>query len=192
MKIYLASRSPRRCQLLRQIGVEYELLDVDMDESWNGIETAGDYVCRIASEKAAAGKQQIVDSIPVLAADTAVVLNGTILGKAETPAMARNMLRQLSGKRHQVLSAVTVIAGGQSHTLLNENNVTFASLSGPGIDQYCQAGEPIGKAGGYAIQGRAAIFIERLEGSYSGVMGLPLYETNQLLMSLATERARSP
>ena len=190
MKIYLASRSPRRWELLQQVGVEYELVDININESRNGIETPKDYVFRIASEKAAAGKQQIVDNVPVLAADTAVVLNGTILGKAETPVMAKNMLQQLSGKRHQVLSAVTVIADGQSHTLLNENKVTFASLSDSDIEQYCQTDEPIGKAGGYAIQGKAAIFIERLEGSYSGVMGLPLYETNQLLMSLAAERTR--
>ncbi len=185
--IYLASRSPRRRELLDQIGIHYELVDVDIDESWNGEELPADYVCRIAKEKARAGKAQVDDNMPLLAADTAVVLDNIILGKAETLDTARDMLKRLSGKSHTVLSAVTLI-NDQERTLLSESRVTFKQLSEEEIDWYCETREPLGKAGGYAIQGNAGAFIERLEGSYSGVMGLPLYETSQLLDSPATLR----
>lgn len=180
MKITLASRSPRRRELLEQIGVEYEVVDIDIDESWDGIEIAEDYVCRIAREKARAGKTLLKSNLPILAADTAVVLDGHILGKAENRTDAVAMLQQLSGKTHEVLSAVTVI-NSDEQTKLNISKVTFKSLSKKEIEDYCNTDEPIGKAGGYAIQGKAAVFIERLEGSYSGVMGLPLFETRQLL-----------
>lgn len=180
MKIYLASRSPRRRHLLEQIGVDYELVDVDVNEDWNGEEAAADYVCRIAIEKARAGHARISESMPLLAADTAVVLGDRILGKAATTAEAGQMLRALSGKSHRVLSAVTVI-DEQERTLLSTSSVFFRPLDEQEIRAYCDTAEPIGKAGGYAIQGLAAVFIEKLEGSYSGVMGLPLFETYELL-----------
>lgn len=180
MKILLASRSPRRRELLKQIGVEFEVLDVDVDESWDGKETPEEYVRRIAVEKACAGKKLAHENLPVLAADTAVVLDGHILGKAENKDEAIAMLERLSGKTHDVLSAVTVITE-QTHSRLSISRVTFKDLGKKEIDNYCSSDEPIGKAGGYAIQGRAAVFIERLEGSYSGVMGLPLFETQELL-----------
>lgn len=180
MKVALASRSPRRRELLDQIGVEYDIIDIDIDENWDGVESTEDYVCRIAREKARAGKSLVKDNLPILAADTAVVLDGHILGKAENKDDAIAMLKQLSGKTHEVLSAVTVI-NTQEQTRINISKVTFKSLSDKEIEDYCNSDEPIGKAGGYAIQGKAAVFIERLKGSYSGVMGLPLFETQQLL-----------
>ncbi|MBL1142075.1 MAG: septum formation inhibitor Maf [Proteobacteria bacterium] len=180
MKVALASRSPRRRELLEQIGIAYEVINIDIDESWNQMEMPEDYVCRIAIEKARAGKAQLNNDLPVLAADTAVVLDGRILGKAENRNDAIAMLEKLSGKTHEVLSAVTVI-NSRERTKVNTSKVTFKSLKKEEIEHYCDTEEPIGKAGGYAIQGKAAIFIERLEGSYSGVMGLPLFETQQLL-----------
>ena len=184
MNIYLASRSPRRRELLKQIGIDFEVLDVDIDESSHGNETPEDYVRRIALAKARTGKALINENLPVLAADTAVVLNGHVLGKAENKDDAMAMLERLSGKTHEVLSAVTVI-DEQEHTRVNISKVTFKNLSNTEINDYCLTDEPIGKAGGYAIQGKAAVFIARLEGSYSGVMGLPLFETQQLLQGIS-------
>jgi nucleoside triphosphate pyrophosphatase len=183
MKIYLASRSPRRSELLKQIGIEFEVVDIDIDESWDGNEKPEDYVKRIALEKARAGNAFSDEDFPVLAADTAVILDEQILGKAENKEDAVTMLNKLSGKTHTVLSAVSLIHKHEK-SLLNISKVTFKKLSKKDITDYCNTDEPIGKAGGYAIQGRAATFIERLEGSYSGVMGLPLFETNKLLSSL--------
>ncbi len=179
MKIYLASKSPRRRELLKQIGVDFEVINVEIDETWDGYEKPEDYVRRIAMDKARVGKSLVNNDFPVLAADTAVVLDNHILGKAKNKDDAIAMLERLSGKTHEVLSAVTMI-DTQEHTRVNISKVTFKDLSKKEMDDYCNSDEPIGKAGGYAIQGKAAIFIERLEGSYSGVMGLPLYETQQL------------
>lgn len=183
MKIYLASRSPRRSELLHQIDIEFEVVDIDIDESWDGKEKPERYVQRIALEKARAGNAFSNEDYPVLAADTAVILDDHILGKAENKEDAISMLGTLSGKTHTVLSAVSLIHENEK-TLLNTNKVTFKKLTKKEISDYCETGEPLGKAGGYAIQGRAAIFIERLEGSYSGVMGLPLFETMRLLSNL--------
>jgi nucleoside triphosphate pyrophosphatase len=182
MKIALASRSPRRRALLEQIGIEFEVIYINIDESWDGDghETPEDYVCRIAIEKARAGKKLVGNDLPILAADTSVVLDGHILGKAESKADAITMLNSLSGKTHHVLSAVCVI-NSQEQTKVSISKVTFKTLSEEEINNYCETDEPLGKAGGYAIQGKAAVFIERLEGSYSGVMGLPLFETMNLL-----------
>ena len=187
MKIYLASRSPRRRELLTQIGIDYELVDVDIDETWDRIEKPADYVCRVAREKAQTAYQNSNKKFPLLAADTAVVLNDRILGKAESIEDAKEMLTKLSGKTHLVLSAVTVIHK-EEQTILSTSAVTFNHLSEDDINDYVNTGEPLGKAGGYAIQGRAAIFIKQLVGSYSGVMGLPLFETYELLGPLITER----
>jgi septum formation protein len=183
MKIYLASRSPRRQELLKQIDVPFEVIDIDIDESWDGIEAPLDYVQRIALQKARAGTGIINEDSPLLAADTAVVLNGHILGKAENKEEAASMLTKLSGKTHTVLTAVSLIHKHEK-TLLSKSNVTFKKLSAAEIADYCETDEPIGKAGGYAIQGRAAAFITHLDGSYSGVMGLPLYESMRLLSEL--------
>ncbi len=181
MKIYLASRSPRRQELLKQIDIDFELLDVEIDELWDGIESPVDYVCRVAKEKAQTAYQHCDKALPLLAADTAVVLNNEILGKAERREDAFTMLQRLSGKTHQVLSAVTVIHQ-QERTILNTNEVSFRHIKEAEIEAYCLTDEPLGKAGGYAIQGHAAVFIKQLVGSYSGVMGLPLYETYKLLI----------
>ncbi len=180
MKIYLASRSPRRRELLKQIGIDFELVDIEVNEDWDGQELAEDYVCRVSREKAHAGVAMVSPDVPLLAADTAVVLDGEILGKADTALMATDMLTRLSGKTHSVLSAVTVVSES-TRTLINESQVSFRPLTAEEIEAYINTGEPLGKAGGYAIQGYAAAFIEKLVGSYSGVMGLPLYETYELL-----------
>ncbi len=180
MKIYLASKSDRRYELLKQMGINFEVVDVDIDESCKENETPITYVRRIAIEKARAGKLLTKNNLPVLAADTVVALDNLILGKAESKEDAINMLEKLSGCTHNVLSAVTVIDKKES-TKININKVTFKKLSKKDINNYCESNEPIGKAGGYAIQGKGVIFIEKLEGSYSGVMGLPLDETHQLL-----------
>ncbi len=184
MKVYLASTSPRRKQLLEQLGIEFELTHVDIDESWDGHETAKTYVQRMALEKARAAKASLQDNLPVLAADTGVVLDHIILGKAENQQDAAEMLTQLSGRTHQVYTAVALI-NDKEQVCLNVNHVSFRPLTEADIQQYCATEEPIGKAGAYAIQGKAAAFIERLEGSYSGVMGLPLYEVAEMFKQLA-------
>lgn len=189
-RIYLASRSPRRRELLSQIGVDHALLDVEVDESWDGEEPPRAHVLRLALEKARRGWAEVATSrpLPVLAADTAVVLDDTILGKAEQIHDAVAMLKRLSGRSHRVYSGVALIdSRGEARSVVNMSRVVFRALSAEEIRAYCETGEPLGKAGGYAIQGRAAAFIERLEGSYSGVMGLPLYETAALLHAAAVQ-----
>ena len=183
MKIYLASKSPRRQELLRQIGIDFEPVDIHIDETWDGVEPAKTYVQRMAREKATAARKIIPGQQPVLAADTVVVLDDRILGKAETKEEARAMLGRLSGRTHHVYSAVALITDSEQGRL-NISRVSFRPLTAGMINIYCETGEPLGKAGAYAIQGRAAAFIERLEGSYSGVMGLPLYETMVMLRSI--------
>jgi len=183
MKIILASRSPRRQQLLAQIGIEFELIDVEVNEDWDGIEIPKNYVQRIALEKACAAKSKVHNKLPILAADTSVVLDNFILGKAETKEEAAEMLGQLSGRMHHVFTAVALITEIEQ-VCLNINHVSFRPLSESDILQYCETEEPLGKAGAYAIQGKAAAFVERLEGSYSGVMGLPLYEVAEMLRKL--------
>lgn len=183
MKINLASTSPRRKQLLEQIGIDFELVDVEIDETWNGKEPAKTYVQRMALEKARAAKSNIQNNLPVLASDTIVVLDSIILGKAGTKEDAINMLRELSGRTHHVYTAVALITETEQ-VCLNINHVSFRPLSETDILQYCETEEPLGKAGAYAIQGKAAAFIERLEGSYSGVMGLPLYEVAEMLKTI--------
>ncbi|MFK8067752.1 MAG: nucleoside triphosphate pyrophosphatase [Gammaproteobacteria bacterium] len=182
MKLYLASKSPRRRELLDQIEVSYECLNIDINEDWDGQEQPRDYVARLALEKAQAGFSQleINDDCAVLGADTSVVLDDHILGKATTEAEAMEMLQRLSGRCHHVYTGVALV-GNDQIVRVNTNRVFFRSLSEKECQLYCQTGEPLGKAGGYAVQGKAAVFIERLEGSYSGVMGLPLYETGLLL-----------
>ena len=182
--IYLASTSPRRRALLEQLGVNYRLMSVVADERVQPGEDAARYVQRLAAAKAETAVRTlgIRPNCPVLAADTAVVAaDGTILGKPADRTAGLVMLAQLSGRSHQVLSAVALWSPAGMRQALSASRVTFRPIAPAEARAYWDTGEPAGKAGGYAIQGRGALFIERLEGSYSGVMGLPLFETAQLL-----------
>lgn len=181
MKLILASASPRRAELLRQLGLSFVVNAVDIDESPIIDEVPESYVKRLALEKARAVKQQYQeDEVLVLGSDTAVIVNGHILGKPDDDQHARQMLRELSGKTHQVLTSVALI-GRQESYVLSRNEVSFKELNDEELAWYVATGESRDKAGAYAIQGKAALFIRRIEGSFSGVMGLPLYETGQLL-----------
>jgi len=183
MKIYLASKSPRRQQLLQQIGLQFEIVEVDIDEHWDSKEHPRVYVERVALEKAKAAKAKINtdQSFVIIGADTSVILDDVVLGKTGNNEQAIAMLTQLSGRLHYVYSSVAVVNKTSEKIKTSISRVYFKPLSEEDIESYCKTGEPIGKAGGYAIQGHAAAFIERLDGSYSGVMGLPLYETAELL-----------
>lgn len=193
--IYLASRSPRRRELLRQIGVSFELLPlrerpgrpVDIDEAPQEAEAAGDYVLRIAAEKARTAAAIVaarrVAPRPVLSADTTVVCDGEILGKPQDVADATRMLARLAGRSHQVMTAVAVGLGETLEMRVSISQVWFRALDAAEIRRYVAGGEPVDKAGAYAVQGLAASFITRIEGSYSGIMGLPLAETAELLRS---------
>ena len=185
--IYLASGSPRRHELLTQIGVDFSILSVDVDESHLEDETPINYVKRVAIAKAKAGWKSVAnqEQRPVLGADTSVVLNDEIMGKPRGQEDARTMLQRLSGVSHQVLTAVAIVSGQQTLCELNISTVTFAELSNADIDWYLATKEGVDKAGSYAIQGLAALFIEQITGSYSGVMGLPLRETGLLLNQIA-------
>lgn len=182
INLCLASRSERRQQLLRQIGVEFSCREADVDEVSLAGEQPAAYVERLAVEKAqdVAG-MAAQEKMAVLAADTAVVLDDRIFGKPVDQEDAREMLQALSGKSHRVFTAVALSVYGKTDTRLSVSEVSVRPLSDALIEQYWQTGEPAGKAGGYAIQGFAAGFIQSLAGSYSGVMGLPLCETVGLL-----------
>jgi len=186
--IYLASGSPRRRVLLRQIGVSYRLIDTAVDETALEDEAPLAYVSRVAAAKANAGWQcsREPDDAPVLAADTAVVLDGSILGKPRDQADALDMLRRLSGRSHEVLTAVALRSAAGLDGRVSRSVVTFRSIDAAEAGAYWDTGEPRDKAGAYAIQGRAAVFIADLRGSYSGVMGLPLFETAELLRAART------
>jgi septum formation protein len=179
-QIILASASPRRQELLDQINVTYNVYPVDIDETPKINEAPLAYVQRIAAEKSAACKARLNPEIPILAADTTVVLGSLIMGKPKDQADALAMLMQLSGKTHQVYSAVSV-RGREHGQAVSMTEVTFKCLSEPEILAYWQSGEPLGKAGSYAIQGLGALFVQAIKGSFSGVVGLPLFETAQLL-----------
>jgi len=192
-RIYLASRSPRRRDLLKQIGVPFELLllredlrrGADVDETPLPDESPGAYVLRIAREKVAMAVRQIayraLPQKPVLAADTTVVFDGQIVGKPDDVEHAARILRALSGREHQVLTAVGVALKEQVEIQISVSSVWFRDLTDVDIRRYCASGEPFDKAGAYAIQGRAGAFVTRIAGSYSGIMGLPLAETTELL-----------
>jgi septum formation protein len=191
--IYLASRSPRRRELLKQLGVKFDPLllrlsgprGADVDETRHPEETAADYVDRVAREKAAFGLQVLgMRSMlhrPVLAADTVVIVDGDVLGKPADRAEAESFLKRLSGRRHEVRTTVALAMEGPLLSETSVTAVTFRALTDDEIQRYCAGPEPYDKAGGYGIQGLAALFIERIEGSYTGVMGLPLYETGRML-----------
>lgn len=192
-EIYLASKSPRRLELLQQMGIACKTVLLredgnrsrDVDESPLPSENPYIYVERMAKMKAEIGvlraRQRALPTMPLLGADTIVVFNGTIFGKPQDPADAKRMLKLLSGTTHEVLTGVAVTDGTR---LLHDtciSRVRFRDLTDAEIDAYIATSEPLGKAGAYAIQGLGAIFVERLEGSYSGVMGLPIFETSMLL-----------
>jgi septum formation protein len=192
-KIYLASKSPRRRELLRQIGVEFELLLL-RDQTPRGPEVSEevlpgekpeDYVTRVTREKAEYASKTMawrrLPMRPILAADTTVVVDGRILGKPVDAAEATEMLKALSGRTHRVLTSVAVHYDEETWQTTQASEVTFGTLTDEMIRAYCATPEPYDKAGGYAVQGIAAVFIESITGSFSGIMGLPLYETAELL-----------
>ena len=186
VQIILASASPRRKELLDQINVSYRVYPVDLDETPWPNEAPLDYVQRVAAEKSAACKAQLNTEIPVLAADTAVILGSVIMGKPKDKADAMAMLTQLSGKTHQVYSAVS-LRGREHGQAVSITEVTFRCLTEQEILAYWHSGEPVDKAGSYAIQGRGGVFIESIKGSFSGVVGLPLFETAELLSKQGIE-----
>ena len=189
--IYLASQSPRRAQLLGQLGVRHKLLLADDDEdaealeAVHGAESPAAYVQRVTGLKLDAAverrKRRGLPDAPVLCADTTVALGRTIFGKPDDAADARRMLGLLSGTTHRVLTAVAVHHGRRRDAALSVSRVRFATLTRLEIARYVECGEPLGKAGAYAVQGAAAAFVEYIGGSYSGIMGLPMFETAQLL-----------
>jgi septum formation protein len=192
--IYLASQSPRRSQLLDQIGVAHTLLlagpdeDAESLEAVRGREAPARYVARVTGLKLDAAvqrlKRQGLAAAPVLCADTTVCLGRDILGKPVDEADAVRILKQLSGQTHRVLTAVAVQKGRQRVSAVSASWVRFAAMSPAQIKAYVASGEPMGKAGAYGVQGRAAAYIEQIRGSYSGIMGLPLFETAALLRSV--------
>jgi septum formation protein len=184
--IYLASASPRRSELLRQIGIAHEVRPVDVDETPRAGEPPARYALRVAEEKARALWQRLAaaERRPVLAADTTVALGATILGKPADRDDAVRILSALSGRTHEVHTAVAVVHEGGADVRVCTSAVSFRALEVAEIERYWATGEPADKAGGYAVQGLGAVFIRHLAGSYSGVMGLPLYETWELLAPL--------
>ncbi|MCG8432420.1 MAG: Maf family protein [Gammaproteobacteria bacterium] len=180
--VYLASASPRRRELLDQIGVPYRLQPADVDETARAGEPPDEFALRMAKQKARTAQTKITDAgRPVLGADTVVSIAGDILGKPASEGHATEMLRRLSGKRHEVTTAVAVVKDAAEYSAVSTSEVEFRELSDAEIAAYLNSGESDDKAGAYAIQGLAAAFIARLQGSYSGVVGLPLFETAELL-----------
>lgn len=192
--IYLASQSPRRRQLLEQLGIQHELLLPDAEEDAESLEAVNPgeapaaYVKRVTQLKLDAAvarmKHRKLPAAPILCSDTTVALGRTIYGKPEGTADAARMLRELAGSTHRVLTAVAVQKGSQRVQALSDSRVTFTDVSLAEIRAYVASGEPMGKAGAYAIQGAAAAFVSHISGSYSGIMGLPMFETAQLLKAL--------
>jgi len=181
--LMLASRSPRRLDLLRQLGLDPRLLDVEVPEFRSAGEPALDYVHRVAREKAGAGLLAVASrpGVVVVAADTEVILDGVVFGKPEDADEAAGMLRRLAGRTHRVATVVWAVSSAREASACSVSEVAIAPLDATVIDAYLATGEWCGKAGAYAVQGRAAAFIAHLSGSYSGVMGLPLFETATLL-----------
>jgi len=191
--IYLASNSPRRRDLLRQMGVRFEVLlfragqraDGDVDETPLPGEDPETYVQRVAEAKAAGGIERVLlralPRKPVLSADTTLAVDGQIVGKPADAQEAMEILHRLSGREHRVLTSVAVTDGDRTELALSNSRVRFGALTDEAIRRYVATGEPMDKAGAYGIQGRAGMFVEHIEGSYTGIMGLPLFETAQLL-----------
>jgi septum formation protein len=191
--IYLASASPRRSVLLAQVGVPHSVVPVDIDESIHGGEAPAEYVKRLASSKAEVlwGRLAAAERLPVLAADTSVAMDQEILGKPADQADGLRMLRMLSGRTHQVFTAVALKHEHGCETTLNVSEVSFRRLSEEEMQAYWSTNEPRDKAGGYAVQGIAALFIDRIAGSFSGIMGLPLFETANLLRTIGWQLANA-
>ena len=195
--VYLASQSPRRRQLLEQIGVRYELLlpesheDAESLEAEQPGELPADYVARVTRAKLAAARERLArqnkPAAPILCSDTTVAVGKRILGKPRDAGHALDMLTLLSGATYRVLTAVAVHDGRRTRVAVNDSHVHVASMPRDVIEAYVASGEPFGKAGAYAIQSQIAAWIERIDGSYSGIMGLPLYETAQLLRQARVE-----
>lgn len=183
--VYLASASPRRRQLLHQLGIRHQVVHPGIDETVRQDESPQDFVLRMALEKARAGLVRVQAdgsmSAPVLAADTCIVLGGEIIGKARDRADGIRILQRLAGRSHQVLTGVALVEGDVVQQVLSCSVVVFGPLSVEEIEAYWDSGEPVDKAGAYAIQGKAAAFIERIEGSYSGIVGLPLFEVVNMI-----------
>lgn len=189
--VYLASASPRRSALLRQLDVPFTVLAADIDEARRREEAPADYVVRMAEAKANRVWRSLDDEArehPVLGADTVVVVDDAVLGKPPDAEEAERMLARLSGRAHTVLTAVALVHAGQAATALARSEVRFRATTRAERAAYCRTGEPLDKAGAYGIQGRGAAFIEHLEGSYSAVMGLPLLETAALLARFGLPR----
>jgi len=186
-EIILASASPRRAELLDQIGVNYSVKIADIDESSLANETPEALVQRLAIEKSQALSADQANGLAVLGADTLGVINGELLIKPRDFEHAHQMLSSMSGKWHEILSAVALSYKNKTEYRLNRNRVLFRNISTTEIEDYWQTGEPQDKAGAYAVQGLAAAFIQRIEGSYSGIMGLPLFETSELLDRITIE-----
>ena len=178
--LVLASSSPRRMEILNQLGVRYQAVSPMIDESLRYGESGEDYVRRLALDKASAVAMHEL-SPPILGADTAIICRGEVFGKPQDFEQFKEMLGALSGSKHVVLSAVAVNNGKSSSVLVCETSVIFREITNQEINYYWKTGEPRDKAGGYAIQGKGAIFIKHISGSYSGVVGLPIFETSQLM-----------
>ena len=191
--IWLASASPRRSALLKQIGIAHEVRPVDLDESANAGESPADYVMRLARAKAQALWSRLTreQRLPVLGSDTTVALGNDVLGKPQDREDGLRMLRALSGRTHQVYTAVALQHARGCEVRLSVSDVTMKTLSEDEIAAYWETGEPADKAGAYGIQGQAALFIERIAGSYSGIVGLPLYETGELLRMIGITLERT-
>ena len=192
--LYLASASPRRYQLLQPLGLDVQRVMVAVDETPLADETPDQYVCRLALAKARAGRgvTGLNPQIPVLGADTTVVLDGQIIGKPNHRAEGLAMLARLSGREHQVLTAVALVCGEREQLRLQTSQVVFRELSPAECAAYWATGEPVDKAGAYGIQGLGAGFVRHLQGSHSGVMGLPLFETLELLREFGIDRLAAP
>ncbi|RRU10792.1 Maf family nucleotide pyrophosphatase [Stenotrophomonas sp. 278] len=187
--LYLASRSPRRTELLSRLDRPFRALDLDVPERRAPGESALDYVQRVAADKARAGLVRVANDpeAVVLGSDTEVILDGEVFGKPADAADAAAMLRRLSGRTHQVATAVALVAVDREQAVVVVSEVTFVDWSEAAIAAYVASGEPMGKAGAYAIQGGAERYIRHLAGSYSGVMGLPLQQTEQLLLAFESK-----
>jgi septum formation protein len=179
--IALASASPRRRELLTQLGINYQLVKIDVDETQLPGEFAADYVLRLAKAKASAGLLAMQGAMPALGADTIVVVDGQVLGKPKDQADFVRMMKLLSGRSHQVMTAVAIAQPDVVDAITVSTDVWFGLLADTEIEQYWHSGEPQDKAGGYGIQGIAGRYIEKIQGSYTAVVGLPLFETAQLL-----------
>lgn len=186
--LHLASASPRRRDILTTLGIQFSCAGVNIDESASDDELAEELVMRLACEKASAA----VATLPVLGADTIVICDNVVLGKPASRDDALDMLARLSGRLHRVLTSIAIMKDGRFHTATSATDVRFREINDAEAQYYWDSGEPVGKAGAYAIQGKGGVFVESIAGSYSGVVGLPVYETAELLRSIGIELMQPP